>query len=486
MLGVLGSWANLMNLMALFPPLYIKGNPDWRKTWQNRLDEGIPLIFDPGENLTDSIYWKELQVAVEDITVPTFLLEGWRGFSYRNGFELYRRLRVPKKMIVGPWVHIRPNLASVEPIDHMREVVRWFDHWLKGTANDVDSEPPLSVYVMGEGRWKEEQDWPPVPASNEVYYLGTDASLSSREEKKSSTLNYRHDPGVGTKAGLMSLFSLGIDYPDDQAEDDARSLRFDSEPLLVAVEIVGDPSVEVTASTDMPDAYLTAKLCDVDEHGKSTLVTQGWLRLSRREGLDRLSPVDPGVKYSVAIKMWPADYLVAKGHKIRLSLSLSDFPHVFPLPYEGGIQLHFGRNCLERLHLSALQGGLIGKEPSFASSEISVLGELSRPNARWQVHRDTSTDMVTVRAGFIMTLPLPYLRPLLKINHYFEASLAEGRPRTAVLDARATATFGLDGHKYFAEARELVNASRAEVSVRVTEDGKDICARTVSGDLNWV
>ena len=39
------------------------------------------------------------------------------------------------------------------------ELVRWYDHWLKGVDNGIMDEPPVKIHVRGAG-WREEHEWP--------------------------------------------------------------------------------------------------------------------------------------------------------------------------------------------------------------------------------------------------------------------------------------------------------------------------------------
>src|SRR5674536_298062 len=45
-------------------------------------------------------------------------------------------------------------------IDHRALQLRWFDHYLKGIANDVDTEAPLNFFIMGDNAWRQEKEWP--------------------------------------------------------------------------------------------------------------------------------------------------------------------------------------------------------------------------------------------------------------------------------------------------------------------------------------
>ncbi len=487
MLGVLGSWLNFMNLINLFPPLYIKKRPDWRKVWKERLDGYTPYLFSAAENATYNDYWKTIEIRMENIKVPTYILEGWRGFSYRDGFQLYERLQVPKKLLIGPWVHTWPSFTNIEPINYINDMVRWFDHWLKGRDNGIMKEPPLSIYVMGGDFWKYEQEWLPTRVKKCDYYLHGDGSLHTEADTTAKTVSYAHDPGVGTTAGLMCLFTLGIDYPHEQSQDNSRSLIFDMPVLPDTMEIAGEPLLTLTLSTDMPDVAITAKLCDIAPDGCSTPITHGWLRLSRRDSLEHPLKTQPGKDYEIQLKLWPCDYQLRTGHRLRLCLALSDFPHIFPLPYTGNMHLPFGNAYVQKLTLYTLASeAQAGAHPKFMSPDLSLVRGLKTSVPQWEVRRDEGKKQVTVHAGAEMELPLPYLDFPLKLTHFFDAILTEGQPKTAVLDATARAGFTLAKRRYVFKARQVVTYDKAQISARIDEDDNPIYDKVFSKALNWV
>src|SRR5205807_4964728 len=68
--------------------------------------------------------------------------------------------------------------------------IRWFDHWLKGSANGVQKLPHVNLYTMGANRWEHPGAWPLPGTRYTPFYLdGTksgsatslnDGSLSRR------------------------------------------------------------------------------------------------------------------------------------------------------------------------------------------------------------------------------------------------------------------------------------------------------------------
>ena len=65
------------------------------------------------------------------------------------------------RLVIGPWPHGFNQSSRVGAFDYGPAarldwdgyVCRWFDHYLKGVANGVTSDPPVYVFVMGRNRW---------------------------------------------------------------------------------------------------------------------------------------------------------------------------------------------------------------------------------------------------------------------------------------------------------------------------------------------
>ena len=57
---------------------------------------------------------------------------------------------------------------------------------------------------------------------------------------------------VGAHAGEWCPFGYGGDQADDQAEDDRRSLTFDTPALAAPFDILGAPAVTLAISSDKP------------------------------------------------------------------------------------------------------------------------------------------------------------------------------------------------------------------------------------------
>jgi hypothetical protein len=137
---------------------------------------------------------------------------------------------------------------------------------------------------------------------------------------------------VGRQAGEWCPFGRGHDQAGDQREDDERSLVFETAVLDRPIEILGAAILSLDVASDKPIANLAVRLCDVHPSGESLRVSYGVLNLSHRDSHETPSPLVPGQRYQVRVKLNDAGAVFPAGHRIRLALSTTYWPMIWPAP----------------------------------------------------------------------------------------------------------------------------------------------------------
>jgi hypothetical protein len=151
---------------------------------------------------------------------------------------------------------------------------------------------------------------------------------------------------LGKHGGEWCPFGRGHDQADDQREDDALSLVFETPPLAEPVELLGAPVLTVELAADKPVAQLIARLCDVAEDGASLRVSFGVLNLTHRDSHAAPQPLVPGERYTVRLQLNDCGAVFPAGHRIRLALSTSYWPMVWPAPERATVTIHAGTLAL--------------------------------------------------------------------------------------------------------------------------------------------
>lgn len=342
----------------------ITGREGWREQWLERLNA---VEFNLGTWLTHQHrddFWKHGSV-IEDysqIACPVYTIGGWVD-GYKNSvFRLLSGLKVPRKGLVGPWTHVYPHTGVPGPaIGYLNEALRWWNHWLKGIATGIMDEPILRVWMQDKsaepdepnvpGRWVAEEHWPSRRIAEQRYFLNGSRRLDSHASKEERVELAPLQTVGGTSgnwcpSGAGTSKDLRIDLPLDQRIDDARSLVFDSAALTESFEILGAPVLALSLAVDKPVAFVAVRLNEVRPTGESSRVTYGILNLCHRDGDASPTPLEPGRRYKVQVRLDNAAHRFQPGNAIRVAISTTYWPLIVPSPEPVMLSLFAGSSEL--------------------------------------------------------------------------------------------------------------------------------------------
>ncbi len=291
----------------------------------------------------DGPFWQRgsLGPGYRRLHLPCYLIGGWFD-GYRD--SVFRMLaecsQVPVRALVGPWNHAFPHDSTYGPeIEWRADVVRWWDRWLKGDENGIETEPKLSLYVQRSyppdpvilevpGRWRTEGSWPIEGSKLTTLRLRADGTLGA-EARGDGVHPLRYLPSGGAPSGLW----WGEVWPEQRGLD-ANSLVYETIPLERGLQIIGWPVVEFVFDVDAPLVNWFARLSDVAPDGSVTLVTGGGARPATIVGgEDDPANLEPGRRYRIVIPLHSTGWEFEPGHRIRLALSNAMWPMIWPTPY---------------------------------------------------------------------------------------------------------------------------------------------------------
>jgi putative CocE/NonD family hydrolase len=118
-----------------------------------------------------------------------------------------------------------------------------------------------------------------------------------------------------------------------EARDDV--LVFSTKPLGEPMEVTGRIRAKVFVSSSAVDTDISVRLCDVYPDGTSYLLAEGMRRLRFRESFEKPVPLDPSTVYPVEVDCWSTSIVFGRGHRIRVSVTSSNFPRFDPNPGTG-------------------------------------------------------------------------------------------------------------------------------------------------------
>jgi hypothetical protein len=105
------------------------------------------------------------------------------------------------------------------------------------------------------------------------------------------------------------------------------------------MEILGRPEVEIAFRVDRPAAQIMARLCDVGPDGASQRVTYRPINLAHLSGHEAPRALVPGETYRARISLNACGHRFRPGHRIRLALSTSYWPVIWPSPEAATVTL---------------------------------------------------------------------------------------------------------------------------------------------------
>ena len=202
------------------------------------------------------------------------------------------------------------------------------------------------------GRWKTADDWPIPAAVDQPFYLTPDGGLTPHAPTvDEAALSYEYDPahpvpsiGGTITSGAPIMYGgaydqregpdfFGSEAPGRPLADRPDVLVFQTPPLESPVEVTGPLVVRLWISSDAPDTDFTAKLVDVYPpnsdypDGFAMNVTDGIVRVRYRDSWESPRLMTPGEVVQVVVEAFPTSNLFGAGHRIRLDISSSNYPH---------------------------------------------------------------------------------------------------------------------------------------------------------------
>ncbi len=374
-------WSATMFAYSSRPPDPALVGERWRAMWLERLQAEPLLAIAWLEHPHRDAYWKHGSVCedIGAIDAAVLAVGGWND-AYTNAVpRLVGTVQAPVKGIIGPWAHKYPHFAVPEPrIGFLQEALRWWDRWLKDAATGVEKDPAFRTYIMDlgrpgasvshiPGRWVSDQTWPADQHDWQRLYLNRDGLDKTRGVLARRAISSAQT--VGADSGEYCIIWMGAEFPGDQRRDDALSLSFDSAALTKDTDLVGAAVVQLTFSADRPVAHVAVRLNAVWPDGAASRLSYAVLNLCHRDGHEHPQPLEPGRVYTVRIQLDDVAVRIPKGHQLRVSLSTSYWPLIWPAPEPVTLTVHQGASFVE---LPVRRSRRSEVAPAFAPAEAAA------------------------------------------------------------------------------------------------------------------
>jgi len=276
------------------------------------------------------------------------------------------------QLLDGPYTHLSGSTVDTDPL-----MLEWFDTWLRGADTGMgETTTPLHYYDLGTNQFTEHAQYPFPEATATRYYFSpthsgtaplalSDHSLSTTPPTTSAVDPLLWSP-VGNPCGRPSdQWSAGVPslvtsylkpgFPCVDGTDLLGQLGLDraaytTPPLTSAKTIAGPIDVTVYGKASTAETQWVAQIEDVSPDGTSTPLTEGallgslravspagtWtsngqiLQVAHTYSAASASPVKPGTLTRYDIEVYPTYATLPAGHRIRVTLSTADTPHLVP------------------------------------------------------------------------------------------------------------------------------------------------------------
>jgi len=288
-------------------------------------------------------FWKERTPDFKKIRCPVYSIGIWHkaALHLRGNIVGFEEIEAPKKRLLftGP-AHLERPFHTLHD-----DIIRWYDHWLKGVDNGVEKDPPVKTWVMGENKWRTWKDWPVPETQWTKFYLDSWERLTTVEQLPlDKTQSYNPDPDVFTQMPLKKTMKV-------------ERLRYMTEPLPDDLLMVGPCVLKIFAALDQDDTNWIVALSDVgpdvsvrtQREGERDIpeglpereLTRGWLKASLRELDPKMSkpwapfhkltreaqkPVVPGKIDEYQIELLSTANMFLRGHRICVDIMSLDVP----------------------------------------------------------------------------------------------------------------------------------------------------------------
>ena len=397
-------WGAIMQLINAMPPDPAIVGEGWRKMWKTRLEA---MTFWPAqwlEHQTHDEMWRRGSIAenYDDVDIPVYYFGGWADLYRDTPLRIAEHLKGPVKVLMGPWAHLYPHEGSPAPaVDFIDEVLRFWDHWLKGEDKGLMEEPSLRFWMQDSylpegvqtarpGRWVEEPGWPSPGVSTETLWLNRHRLAGTPEG--GATLSITSPQTFGAAGGDMCSFGIPGDMPLDGRGDAAGALAFRGPVLDEHLEILGQPQVSLRLSANKPQGFVAVLLQDEAPDGSQTLITRGFANLTHRYSDTDPAPVEPGKEMAITVPLYAIAYRLAPGHRLQVQIASAYWPILWPAPEPVTLTMVPGTSALK---LPLRNGGDHGTPRPLAEPPPPPRDRPVTKVREGSMERSLSTDLIT-------------------------------------------------------------------------------------------
>ncbi|KAJ0299120.1 hypothetical protein COL516b_009372 [Colletotrichum fioriniae] len=265
-------------------------------------------------------YWQDKIASLEKIKVPAYIVASYTNLLHTHGsFEAFRRIASEEKWLR---VHNTQEWTDYSTSEHVADLQKFFDHYLKGEDNGWQSTPRVRLAVLDPGSEdtldRVVADWPVPGLQSKTLYLQPNSSLGESSLPDEATLSYNSSSTSG--------ITLNFQIPETMELTGYSKLR-----LWVSSPDATDMDISISVQKLSSNGTIFPS---TGSESSSTIGPTGALRVSHRE-LDTNRSTDleplilhtsekllsPGEIVPVDIPLWPVALRFHAGELLSLNVA---------------------------------------------------------------------------------------------------------------------------------------------------------------------
>lgn len=273
-------------------------------------------------------YWeRSAWTKLDRIRTPVMSIVPQGGAMHMRGqLAGFCEIHAPKKLLVVPPTGFWSHMRYLTDRNLNRQMLRWFDCWLKGIDTGILAEPQVAIFDSGTRTWRYEDEYP----------------LARTEWTKLYLAGAALDRAAPVGDEVPDLYRMPDSYAQLAAGKPA--LAYTSAPADKPLVLYGPVSLALYASSSQIDTAWFVKLADLQPDGTARALSRGILKASFRE-VDpaRSQPgrpfhpflkqdlLEPGKIYEFQIELRPIFHTLKPGHRLQLQIASEDIQYNNPL-----------------------------------------------------------------------------------------------------------------------------------------------------------
>lgn len=287
-----------------------------------------------------SDYWDQrdaIALLQQDAEYPRpamFYIQGYQDANVdpqmTDGFiAAVKATGAPWHVWMGQWVHTypQPRTGDCLPLEPCRgdffeqALLAWLDQFLKGRDTGILDAPAVQTQA-DDGRWRYQDDWPPLTSTLQSWHLHADGQLN--QQPSSGVVSYTDR--IGARPEELRDIDGNLGPLNDALPVIAgTAIEFVSAPLSQPMRLTGVPQIVTRLSSDASRGNFTATLFAQNPAGERRYLNFALQSLNHIVDPSAAASDISGEVLDLQLNFYPQDNIIEAGWQLVLMIA-GDIP----------------------------------------------------------------------------------------------------------------------------------------------------------------